>query len=470
MNCLVLILAIFALPLTSFGQTGSAVNNNDLAKLRGKVTSRDFGLERAVLSRLLDNEFEARVESLRDAKFFLINGETELARKTLFTLLKRDQGKLAPVLKRYLALADFQDGRWAESLIHLSSPELNAYPNYARICPLKIIVRIAVKKTFEIKNEWNRCKIENSKDLFVKDMIWMETLVNLADGAPKGFGSKTVNRYNLLNISNDDLKVILKLALYLNLENNFIDQLEGLDYSAIQDEELRAIVAHMYFRKGKLSQSWKFMEDLATPNVENMKGNLWLLRGNQELAYAQFKLALKQKSNSQNALERALPLAWSLKQWKEGYKLSDRIYAHEKNKLQKLTTTAAFAVSLENWDEAQNRLELVHQEAGEGTAQEVSQLSTYVALRKNDKKRLQRYSNRSCEGGDLTACWLLTTSMIWEDLPLVLNREDGPRSEQILWKELSSSETEAFKEESFIDQRDIDELDDSLIKLISKAQ
>jgi hypothetical protein len=445
--------------------TNMAPENKEMRDLRGSIKARDFGLEYILIGRALEESVLSEKKSLRNAKFFLLNGETELARQTLNNLLKNDKSKHRGMLHRYMAIAYFQEARWKDALNSLSTQELSVYPHYGKICPLKIITRIALKDKRDLMQEWNRCKKENAKDVLKNDVVWMETLVRLASDAPKGTAEKAIRSTNLRNMTNEQMRSMLKLALFLNLETKLIDQLELLDYEAINDEELRGLVAHIYFRQGRLAEAWRFMQDIAHPNVENMKGNLWLLRGNEELAYAQFKLALKQKSNSHNAVERALPLAWSLKQWKEGHKLSERIYTHEKNRLQRLTTTAAFAVAQEEWNEALTRLETVHQQSGVGTALEVSQLSTYVALRQNDAKRLHRYSLLSCEAGDLMSCWIQMTKLTWEDLPSMLKREDSSALAEPIWRTLASQEVEEFKEESYIDQRDIDELDDALIKL-----
>ena len=439
--------------------------NHEMRDLRGSIKARDFGLEYILIGRMLEENVTSEKKSLRDAKFLLLNGETELARQTLNNLLKNDKSKLRGMLNRYMAIAYFQEARWKEALAALSTQELSVYPQYGKICPLKIITRIAVRDTRGLMQEWLKCKNENAKDVIKNDVVWMEILVRLASDAPKGTAAKAIRTTYLRNMSNEQMRSMLKLALFLNLETMLIDQLELLDYEAIQDEELRGLVAHIYFRQGRLAEAWRYMQDIAHPNVENMKGNLWLLRGNQELAYAQFKLALKQKSNSHNAVERALPLAWSLKQWKEGAKLSERIYTHEKNRLQRLTTTAAFAVAQEEWSEALTRLEIVHQQSGVGTAQEVSQLSTYVALRQNDAKRLHRYSLLSCEAGDLMSCWIQMSKLTWDDLPSMLKRDNPSAPAEPIWRALASQEVEEFKEETFVDQRDIDELDDALIKL-----
>jgi predicted negative regulator of RcsB-dependent stress response len=453
--------------ITSPVWTQDQIDNSEVRKLRGEINARDFGIENVLIERLLNEAKFERVKVLKEAKFFLVNGETELARGALHKLMRRDQDELQPVVLRYLALADFQDGKWKSALKILSTPELNQYPQYASICGLKIITRIAIEDTFEINQEWEKCKAQNSKELISRDTVWMDTLVSLMEKKSNFSAKNLVESRKIKNLDPDQLRPFLKLIMFMNLEEKILSELEVLDYESIQDEELRVIIAQIYFRRGKFATAWKLMEDISNPNVENMKGNLWVLRGNQELAYAQFKLALKQKANSHNAIERALPLAWSLEQWSDGLNLTERIYVHEKNRLQKLTTSAVFAVRLEKWDEAQKNLEQVYQVKGEDSALETNQLSTYVALQKNDRKGLNKYSLQSCYSGDMIACWIMTTNLIWEDLPILLKRDEEVFSKEPLWKVLSEAESAAFKEPTFIDQKDIDELDDELIQLIN---
>lgn len=451
--------------LQAFAQMVHPAQNQENKFLRGTLKPRDFGLDNTLKERLLSNALASERDTLREAKFMILNGETELARQALARALKTEKGPLRAMTYRYLATLEFQDGRWVRALEHLQRRELSLYPHYAKVCQLKVLLRIAVRDVQELPKEWQRCRNENAKDLASKDVPWMDTLVIMATNPPKGTVAQGIRRTSFRSLSNDEIRSMLKLALYLNLETLLIDQLELLDYDAIQDEELRSLVAHVYFRQGKLAEAWRYMQDISNPNVENMKGNIWLLRGNQELAYAQFKLALKQKSNSHNAVERALPLAWSLKQWQEGVKLSERIYTHEKNRLQKFTTTAAFAVAQGQWPVALSLLETVHQEAGVGTALEVSQLSTYVALRQHDQKRLERYARLACEAGDLMACWIRLTRLQQDDVSRLVDRDDSAAPAEFLWRKLASEDVVEFKEENLVDQRDVDELDDALIKL-----
>lgn len=452
----------------AFTQAGLTVGNDEIYKFRGEVQAREFGIENVVINRILSDARSKRMNLLKEAKFLLLNGETELARSSIKKLLLRDQDDLLPTTLRYLALADFQDGNWKAALKTLSKPELSKFPHFAYVCGMKTLVKIALEDLLTLEDEWARCKQENNKDLRGQDIEWMEILVVMASRKNPGLTKDLVKKRSIKNLPLDELRSFLKLALFLNIESKLIEDLETLDYDAIEDEETRAVMAQVYFRQGRFAQAWKLMEDISNPNVENMKGNLWLLRGNQELAYAQFKLALKQKANSHNAVERALPLAWALEQWSDGLKFSERIYVYEKNRMQKLTTTAAFAVKLEKYDDALVNLEQVHREKGEDTALETTQLSTYVALRRNDGDRLAKHAARGCEIGDITNCWLTNALLIWTDFPTLMKREEATIEGEPLHKTLLTQEAVAFKEPVFIDARDIDEMDDALINLVKK--
>ena len=74
-----------------------------------------------------------------------------------------------------------------------------------------------------------------------------------------------------------------------------------------------------------LVKAFEYIEGLSSPNSENIRGNLFLAQKKYELAYAQFKLALKRKVNSQNSLERIIPISWMLKQWKDGLEYIDKL-------------------------------------------------------------------------------------------------------------------------------------------------
>jgi len=405
-------------------------------------------------------------QGLQAAKFALINGKVGLAQHHLRELRRGDVSRIEPILARYAATAEFLAGRWETALAALKHPALSRSPGYGRVCNLKVLTLVALRMDTVVAEEWRRCRATNAVEASQGNLVWMDMLVALADGRAPGIAETTVLKNPLYNLDNNELKVMLKLALFVNQEKLVMPAIDTLDYQAVVDEELRGIIAHLYYRGGQLVRAWKFMEGLSGPNLENIRGNIWLMRGNQELAYAQYKLALKQKSNSHNAAERALPLAWSLKQWQEGGKLAGRMYVWEGNRLQQHTLSAAFAVQAGEWDAALVQLQQVFQGAGEATPLEALQLGGYVALQRKDKVAAEKLSAKACEAGDTISCWVLVGQSHWGSVPVLMARTDEIEAKG-LWRELAS-ETPAtvFKDEPLVDQRDIDELDDAMIKLI----
>ncbi len=451
--------------LPGWGLAQPAADNALVGQRRGRweLPTPDDG----VLARTLAQDQEREHQGLARVKHHLLAGELVRARLLLAELGRGESGRLEPVLLRYRALAEFLGGDWRAAHGTLSLPVLAANPHFGRVCLLKTVLQVALKAPDSAAADWARCKSENGDDAFLRDMLWMDTLVALAVAPREETAGRVFGRRQIHRLPNDELKRLLKLALYLHQEHLVEGELDALDASVVEDDELRAVIAHIHYRRGRLARAWQFMQDLATPNVENMKGNLWLLRKNQELAYAQYKLALKQKTNSHNAAERALPLAWVLKQWKDGAVLAERLDAHQGQRNQQRTMAAAFAVQREDWKGARERLERVGQDMGSGTPPEVEQLSAYVALRTRDLPALERHSARACEGGDLVACWTMAAQMTWDDFTPLLTRDDASAPVEPLWRTLASdTPVEPFRENVAVEQRDIDELDDSLIKLV----
>lgn len=403
-------------------------------------------------------------EKLRQAKFHLLNGRTQEARQTLTELMHAPRSALYPVALRYLATVEFLEGRWNEAYDTLNTKELRSDPHYQKVCHLGVALRVSLKHLESLEGEARRCKATNTE----ASWAWMDALVTMAMRSGAGTARELVEKSFFINLPNEDLKRVLKLALFLNQEQWVAKEIETFDATVVEDEELRALIAHLQFRNGRFSRAWRHMEGLTGPNVENMRGNLWLLRGNKELAYAQFKLALQQKSNSHNAAERALPLAWSLHQWSDGRKIAERFDSSAGNQAQRLTVAAAFALEQEDWQGARAKLRQALRTPGGDESLEVEQLSTYVALRLGDQRDVATHGGKACEKGDIVACWLMIAQNNWQGLTPYLNREPEESGQRpVAWVEISALPADQkFTETVTIDQRDIDELDDALIKLV----
>lgn len=465
--------AFVALFLASLSAWGQLLQNDRRVGDLYTAANTNFGRDASylVMERLLLDEQLTNNQVLQRAKFYLMQGQVELARYELSSFDRNTNTNLGVVVLRYRAVADFLQGRWDSALGHLQDPFINRSPHFAKICTLKVLSMIAVRSLNGIQTDWQRCQGENPQDASTSDMVWMDTLVRLVASGEQGLVEKTIKKYSIVNLDNETLIRVMKLALYLNVEALVVDAIDGLDITVARDEELRALMAHILFRQGRLARAWRFIEGDTGVNAENIRGNIWLLRGNLEIAFGHFNLALKLKNNSHNAAERALPIAWTLKQWKRGQELTQLMDVHERNVKQIEALATAFDVQLGDFAGAKKRLDRLDRLLGAGTVLEVDQLATYVGLITRDTKLFLKHGQRACDAGDMTACWTIMAQMTWEDLTplLTLDAESAPKTS--LARTLASTNTAVAKfeeEEIYVDQRDIDELDEGLIQLIKK--
>ncbi len=263
-----------------------------------------------------------------------------------------------------------------------------------------------------------------------------------------------------------DLKILLKLAIYLNQESMVVNQLTELYPEQLADTEVRELAGHIFFRSGKFANAYKFIEDIKSPNAENIKGNLYLLREKYEIAYAQFKLALKEKQNSQNALERLVPIAWLLGDWKAGSAYSQQLITRSGSEANKLTIMAAFEMQTGRYEKARSHLREIRQKSRRGNTLEVSQIGSFAALMENDPDELKISASQACTLLDMVNCWVLYQAHHWDNFPLVVRRGDEiPHKDE--WSQMTLEKLPGkLTEPTYVYQQDIEELDDKMIKLV----
>ncbi len=447
------------------GSIGYATPN--LLRLRGTLKPPPSIYDLEELNLVLFSEMKGQSDDLKRVKYYLINGEIRLA-KVYLAKLTYQETKLRPVIYRYLAILNFMTSDFEKTYQYLTLPELQNMPHYAKICTLKVLSEIVLNKTVDLEDDWARCQLENPGNFREKNLVWLETLVQLKLKPTVGSTKIPFKRLKLAALDNDELKVMLKLALYLNQEQLVMDQLPELTVDQLQDSEVRELAGQIFFRVGALAKSYRFVEDLKSPNSENIKGNLYLLRNKYELAYAQFKLALEQKINSQNAMERLLPLAWLLGDWEGGSKYAEMVIASPQTQINKMTLTAAFLMQKGDYDKADKVLLTIAERSRRGAEIDVTQLASFTALMQNKPDLVRKQANMSCEQYDLVNCWVLFQLGQWDAFPLTIRREEK-LSEKRDWEKLVKEEfNQPLKETVYVNQIDIEEMDDKLIQLIPK--
>lgn len=439
--------------------------SENLLRRRGELSPPPdiYALEE--MNRVLFSEIRTQNEDLKKVKYYLMNGDIRLARVHLSKLTYSDT-KLKPIVNRYQAVLAFIDNDFKKTYQYLDLPELQSIPHFAKICVLKVLSQIVLNKTREIEEDWARCQIENPGNFRERNLVWLETLVQLKVNPKIGVTKVPFKRFKIQALDLEETKVMMKLALYLNQEALLVEQIPELTIEQLQDPEVRELAGQAYFRTGALAKGYRFVEDLKSPNSENIKGNLYLLRNKYELAYPQFKLALEQKINSQNALERLLPLAWLLGDWEGGSKYSEQVIASPQTQINKETLMAAFYMQKGDYQKSDKILSSIGQRSRRGGEIEVTQLASFTGLMQNNTDKLRKAAVASCEQYDLNNCWTLYQLSQWEAFPLTIRREDQI-PEKKLWEKFTTEDIDQpIKETVFVNQLDIEEMDDRLIQLI----
>lgn len=443
----------------------ASTTDKDSIKYRDQIDFPEAVLDLEELNKELFSERKSQHKDLVKIKYHLLNGEISLA-KFLLRKLTYTKTNLRPLVYRYLALISFVESDFLKTYEYLSVPELQDIPHFGKVCILRVLTEIVLEKKEQLEESWKDCQSHNVTNFRNKNLIWLDLLVELKTRPKVGITSIPFKGIKLASYSAEEIKIILKLALYLNQEEMLAGQLTELTIDQLEDPEIREIIGQIFFRTGAFKKAYQFIEDLKSPNAENIKGNIYVLRKKYEIAYAQFKLALEQKSNSQNALERLLPLAWILGDWESGVQYSEQLNSQAKNYAHKLTLMAAFQMQKGEYNKAGQTLNTISYKTMRGTELSVTQLASFTSLMQNKAGEAQKNALLSCEQYDLINCWILFQLGQWEDFPLMLRREEEiPKKND--WEKLTKSNlNEPLKEAVFVNQVDIEELDDKLIQLI----
>jgi tetratricopeptide (TPR) repeat protein len=398
--------------------------------------------------------------SLAMAKYHLINGNTAKAKVELLKL-KFSNGFTKDVSLRYLAIIQFIEHDYQASLDSLNRLDGNNPSVSMRTCYLKTLNQLILGHYQDLKKDWQVCK--EASGAYNQDYhVWMDSFVNLKISNE----FKAASIFEGVSLSNqkiESLRLILKLSLYLNQQKQLLSQIPTLSPAAFADIETRELIAMIYYREKMLVKAYRFIEDLSTPNAENLKGNIYLAQQKLELAWGQFQLALKGKHNSQNAIERSVPTAWYLKLWEEGIKLAKDLDTTQVTWPHKKALTSALHIQAAQYSQADQLLKEISVKSHFHFHPEVTQMRTIVSLMQENKDESSKYASYSCRNQDGVSCWLLYQLSSWDDFTLTLKRDDKIQSQPSLLAELLSNEPmQEFKDDVYINQKDIEELDNSL--------
>ena len=128
---------------------------------------------------------------------------------------------------------------------------------------------------------------------------------------------------------------------------------------------------------------------------------------------------------------------------------------------------SGFHIRMNNFDLAERKLRILDAEYQGQPPLEVDIMRSYVALRNNAPRTLFITSKNACRRYDGLSCWLQNQLIIWENIGKTIERDELIQAKSsFAINDLKSLQTvEPLKENVYIDQKDIEELDSQLVKI-----
>ncbi len=409
------------------------------------------------------NQRNTDVKNLIEAKTHMINGNLRLATHFLGRIHESDS-KIGPVKKRYQALIYFIEGDFKKVISTLNDQDFFGNRTFREVCLMKMFAYLALGDNKNILAINNRCQAISS-DFSRNGQIWLLNLIDLA--TKKEFKMNTRNGLTnpFLTQGTEVARIWLKMALYSNREQSIDYFIGSLPSDAYQSRRVREIIAYAYYRLGNHEKAMSFAEDITTANSENIKGNIKLENREYELAFGHFKLALTKKANSRNAIERAIPLAWKLGQFKDG---KDLLIKHVNTEFfAKRALDIAFDIRLGDLELARKKILLLNRKFLENRPYKLVLMNSYISTQLDEPKNKQYFSEEACQKFDGLNCWLKFQHTMWPSISKTIKRE----GEVFNLKDFSVESlrnrvaVKEMDETINVNQNDIEELDSKEVKI-----
>lgn len=462
------LIVIFCLGLLS-PSLYAQLDSTDRVDATGTLQADDASLR----ERDLQADAENRRNDLRDlrlAKYSLLAGDNARAERYL-ERLGSEHPRLDFVVKRYAALSSFMQGNFSNSYNLLKGERLNLISSYEEICLLRLLSLFALGKKHpdhsKISPEFDNCRAITYK-YTDNEHFWLSSMKTISLGDIEKLPGTKITDFTSILVNDESTRLWMKQALYTNREDQILKNIGLLPEESYQNIGIRELLGMAYYRAQNPERAADFIEDLSTPNADNIRGDIALSKKEWELAYGHFRLALKRKDDSLNALERAIPLTWLLEQWKDGIELLSRYVGDDYDPIKLLALETAFRIRLGQYDKADDNLRYLNSKLLGSAPLDIQLMRSYVALMRGDLKQLKESATIACRSFDGLNCWISDQLLVWDNLTKTVKRSDEINSsvrsvDQIMSD--SSNDIIALKEKQLIDQRDIEELDSRDIKL-----
>ncbi|MGB0454228.1 MAG: tetratricopeptide repeat protein [Bacteriovoracaceae bacterium] len=340
------------------------------------------------------------------SKVFMINGDLNKAQYFL-DKIQKPNSKVALIKRYYQGMINFLNDDYIAAYQKLDYDrfyESSAYPN---VCLLKITTMMAIPEKVPgpiLRREYNRCH-NRTIEFSSTEHFWTNTLTLFRSHYKDALNGKILESYRYVLEDIDLLRIWLKAGLIMNKQEVLAKFLPSVNPSFYESAHIRELIGLVYFRLGKFEDAFKYVEDLNTPNAQNLLGLIKVKEEKLELALGHFQLALKKKKNSLNALRHALALTWILEQWNIGTKLVDKVHGSNFKWEHKLALKGAFHAFLGEYKQLHLVTSLLESQYPNKVPFEVELLRAFSGIISDNFDRFESGSHEGCKSHDGMSCY-----------------------------------------------------------------
>lgn len=409
---------------------------------------------------------DSTIRLIQKIKELLLDGEVEKAKLLLYKI-DRDKSPLAAIVYRYEALISFLEGNPKKTLSILNASIYSEERYYKQICVLKIMAMIPMGASKDLEKNVERCEFVTNNNT-KNDHFWLQNIRNLLFSKGQFYKGSDASDFQWIYADKEYLRIWLKYGLFTNKESDIEEAFDSIPAIYYNSNEIRELIALTYYRMGNIERAKNFVEDLSGPNAENLKGNINLAQKKYELAYGHFKLALKAKHDSRNAIERATPIAWLLGLWDEGSELLHNSNNPKLDERKILSLDTAFKMRAGKTDAAYENALILQELYGQKPPFEVELMLAHLSMLENDRSQMASSLDKTCKRHNGMSCYFEMQTLIWDNLAKTSKREGEMHKDTENFLEEIKKTSELIiplNEQINIDQRDIEELDGEEIEI-----
>lgn len=403
-----------------------------------------------------------QVDYLTLSKISMLNGDINRAIYFINKIQKPNK-KLRHVIQYYRALIAFIKSDFKTSYDLLNVEEFyasNAYPN---VCVLKLANMMALPEIISIEmleSELTTCKIRTDK--YTKNFhYWIDTLAMYRININEIVNGRALNDYRYVLNTKETAQLWLKAGLILNKEEVLKKYIPFIGEEFYRYRNIRELIGLVYFRLGDNDKAFSFVEDLNSPNAENIKGLIRLENNQLELALGHFQLALTKKETSFNALSKGLALSWLLEQFELGSDLLDKLQGEQLKWQQKMAFKGSFYAQIGEYKKLNELTNILEREYKKLKPTEVELLRNFNGAITDNVPQFEDGGHEACRKHDGVSCWLIHKVVQDPSFTYSMKRDENIREDlNIDLNELTSSvNIQKRPEIPLIYQEDIEELD-----------